>query len=377
MSSIVMVDLETQHLRIKEELESAVLKCLNSGAYIKGPEVAAFEEEFAEYLGVSNVIGCGNGTDALQIALMTLNLNPGDEVIVPAFTYVATAEVIALLGLNPVMVDVDPNTFCIDVSAVERAVTKRTRAIVPVHLFGQSADMDALGDLASRHNLYLIEDAAQAIGTDYTNRHGITKKAGTMSTIGCTSFFPTKNLGCCGDGGALMIPDDELANRARMIANHGQTKKYYHGVVGVNSRLDAMQAAILRVKLRHLDSYVKARQAAAAFYDKHLASLEGIEIPYRDPQSSHTFHQYTLKVKGQRDELQKHLTDLGVPSVVYYPLPLHRQEAFRVYETPYGLPHTEALCQKVLSLPMHSELDQPTLTRIASAVTEFEAKGML
>lgn len=372
MSEIVMVDLKTQYQRIKQEIDEAVLECLGSSAFIKGPAVKRFEADFAQYQGAGHVIGCGNGTDALQLALMALDLEPGDQVIVPAFTYIATAEVIALLRLTPVMVDVDPDTFNISIEAVRQAITAKTRAIVPVHLYGQCADMNALMELAEMHNIAIVEDAAQATGTKYSFR-GEERMAGAMGTIGCTSFFPTKNLGCYGDGGALMTNDDGLANKLSMLANHGQNKKYYHAMVGVNSRLDTVQAAILEVKLRYLDDYIAARQSAANFYNNVLSGIEALQIPQPAENSTHSYHQYTLKVKdGRRNALQQHLSANGVPSVVYYPLPLHRQKAFAAWDTgDRSLEVTERLCEEVLSLPIHTELDEGTQQRICETVAGF------
>lgn len=368
-----MVDLKTQYHRIKSEVDQAVLACIESVAYIKGPPLKSFEDEFAAYQGVNHIIGCGNGTDALQLALMGLDLRPGDEVIVPTFTYVATAEVIALLGLTPVLVDVCPDSFNITAEIAEQALTRNTRAIVPVHLYGQCADMEPLIELANRHDVALVEDAAQATGAVYTFTDGRTGMAGCLSDVGCTSFFPTKNLGCYGDGGALMTNNDDLATRIRMLGNHGQSEKYYHSLIGVNSRLDTLQAAILSVKLRSLDDYIERRQKAASHYDKAFASVDGLTIPYRAPNSTHTFHQYTLKVhQGRRDELQRHLTQLGIPSIVYYPLPLHHQEAYRALDLRgRDLSVSERLCQEVLSLPMHTELDESTLSAISQAVLDF------
>ncbi|MGE0492741.1 MAG: DegT/DnrJ/EryC1/StrS family aminotransferase [Vulcanimicrobiota bacterium] len=369
---VQMVDLKTEYQQIKEEVDQAVLACLESTAFIKGPDVVSFEAEFAEYLGVKHVISCANGTDALQLALMALELKPGDEVIVPAFTYVATAEVVSLLGLTPVMVDVDPDTFNVERVHVERAITQATKAIVPVHLFGQCVDMDPLLEVAKEHGIPVIEDTAQAIGADYTGADGVPRKAGTIGTIGCTSFFPTKNLGCYGDGGAIMTNDDELAHRLRMISNHGQERKYYHDIVGVNSRLDTLQAAILRIKLRRLKEYVAARQRAAAHYDKVLADCPGIQAPARHPRSSHSFHQYTLKVERERrDAMQAYLQEKGVPTNVYYPLPLHHQKAFADLRGTQPLTVSEQLSEEVVSLPMHTQLTQEQLEHVTSNVAEY------
>lgn len=368
-----MVDLKSQYQKMSAEVNEAVLACLNSAAFIKGPPVAEFERSFAEYQGVNHVIGCGNGTDALQIALMALGLKAGDEVIVPAFTYIATAEVIALLGLKPIMVDVDPFTFNTTAELIEPAITEKTRAIVPVHLYGQCADMEGILSLAGAAGIPVIEDAAQATGTDFEFSDGKRKRAGTLGHIGCTSFFPTKNLGCYGDGGALMTDDPDLASRIRMIANHGQKRKYYHSVVGVNSRLDTIQAAILKIKLKHLDEHLAQRQRIAKLYDKSLKKLDGVVIPKRCPYSTHTFHQYTLKVRnGRRDALKDHLAKQGVPSVVYYPLPLHLQEAFRDFKPKtHSLKASEHLCHEVLSLPIHTEMDNSMVEVVCAAVAQF------
>ncbi|MBI5916951.1 MAG: DegT/DnrJ/EryC1/StrS family aminotransferase [Bacteroidetes bacterium] len=370
-----MVDLKGQYLKIKDEVDRAVLDCMASTQFINGPQVKAFQTAFEEYLGVKHVIPCANGTDALQIAFMALGLQPGDEVIVPAFTYVATAEVIALLRLKPVMVDVDPHTFNITAELIEPAITHKTKAIVPVHLFGQSADMEPIMALAAKHGLYVVEDNAQAIGADYTLRNGQVKKTGTIGHIGSTSFFPSKNLGCFGDGGALMTNDDGLAARLRMIANHGQTKKYYHDEVGVNSRLDSLQAAILNIKLKHLDEYAAARQKVAAFYDRNLGGIPTLQMPARQNNSSHVFHQYTLRVKSDdRAKLQQWLKNKGIPSMIYYPVPLYKQKAFSDY-APAGfeLPVTEQLCREVMSLPVHTEMDLELMGYIADGVSSFFA----
>ena len=370
-----MVDLKSQYKKIKKEVDAAIKTCLDSTAFIGGAQVAAFQKNLETYLNVKHVIPCANGTDALQIALMVLDLQSGDEVIVPAFTYVATAEVIALLGLKPVMVDVDSKTFNITPKIIEKAITPRTKAIVPVHLFGQSCDMEGIIEVAKKHNLFVIEDNAQAIGADFTFKNGTQSKTGTIGHIGCTSFFPSKNLGCYGDGGAMMTNDDALAERIRIIANHGQVVRYYHDFVGVNSRLDAIQAGILDVKLRQLDKYSAARRRAAAFYDKTFKQIEGLEIPKRQPNSTHVFHQYTLKVKnGQRAALQQHLTEGGVPSMIYYPVALYKQKAFSHYWQGGELKVTEELCNEVLSLPMHTELNTQTLNFIVERVKSFFEK---
>lgn len=368
-----MVDLKGQYLKIKEEVDAAVLEVVGSTAYINGPKVKAFQADMEAYLDVKHVIPCANGTDALQIALMALDLQPGDEVIVPAFTYVATAEVIALLQLKPLMVDVDPGTFNITAEIIEQAITPNTRAVVPVNLFGQSCDMDPIMEVAKKHNLYVVEDNAQAIGADYTGKDG-KQKTGTIGHIGCTSFYPSKNLGCYGDGGALYTNDDQLAEKCRMIANHGQTKRYYHGMVGVNSRLDSIQAAILGIKLARLDDYAAARQQAAAYYDQALKDVPQLAIPVRQHNSSHVFHQYTLCVKdGQRDQLQAYLKEKGIPSMIYYPVPLYEQEAYKssMANTIDKLAVTDRLCKEVISLPMHTELEEGMLEYIAGTVKGF------
>ncbi|MBS1589934.1 MAG: DegT/DnrJ/EryC1/StrS family aminotransferase [Bacteroidetes bacterium] len=363
-----MVDLKGQYQKIQQEIDDAVINCIRRAAFINGPEVKEFEQNLATYFGANHVIGCANGTDALQIALMALGLQPGDEVIVPAFTYVATAEVIALLQLKPVMVDVNLDDFIIKTDDLEKYITPKTKAIVPVHLYGQTANMNSLMEIAEKHNLYVIEDNAQAIGSNYEYK-GIKKKAGTIGHIGCTSFFPSKNLGCYGDGGALITNDDLLAAKIRMIANHGQKKKYYHSVIGVNSRLDTLQAAILNVKLKYLDNYISARNEAAAFYDRELSGLNEVIIPQRVKNSTHAFHQYTLRIQnGKRDIIQKALQENQIPTMIYYPLPLYRQVAFAVYYDGEPLPHTELLCSEVLSLPIHTELQEETIAHICNVI---------
>jgi len=373
MKKIQMVDLKSQYEKIKTEVDAAIMQVIENTAFINGPEVKAFQAELENYLKVKHVIPCANGTDALQIAMMALGLKPGDEVITANFTYVATAEVIALLGLTPVLVDVLPDTFDIDLAAVEKAITPKTKAIVPVHLFGQCADMEALMNLAKKHNLFVIEDTAQAIGADYTYSDGSKHKAGTMGTIGCTSFFPSKNLGCYGDGGAIYTNDDNLAKSIRMIANHGQSVQYYHDSIGVNSRLDSIQAAILRIKLRELDSYAKARNAAAAYYDKAFANHPKVKTPARAKNSTHVFHQYTLQLKGvDRAALKDYLASKDIPAMIYYPVPLHLQKAYTDARYKAGdFPVTEQLCATVISLPMHTELDAETLKYITSEVLSF------
>jgi len=368
-----MVDLHRQYLAIKEEIDTAIQEVINSTAFIRGPQVALFEQELASYLNVKHVVACGNGTDALQIALMALELKPGDEVITPSFTFIATVEVIALLGLTPVFAEVDPRTYNIDPESIKKKITSRTRAIIPVHLFGQPANMDAIMDIARQHRLYVVEDACQATGATYVSSNGTTYKAGTTGHIGCTSFFPSKNLGCFGDGGALFTNDDQLAEKIRMIANHGMKVRYYHDTIGVNSRLDTLQAAILRVKLKYLDHYNKKRQQAAAFYDQQLSAINGIRIPIRMPAARHIYHQYTLVVeKPDRDALRKHLEAKGIPSMIYYPVPIHLQKAYTCYGYKEGdLPITEWLSKHVLSLPMHTELDNEQLEYICREIKIF------
>lgn len=373
MKKIQMVDLIGQYEKIQEEVDTAVLNVIRSSQYINGPEVKEFTKELEEYLDVRHVIPCANGTDALQISMMALDLQPGDEVITANFTYVATAEVIALLRLKPVLVDVCPDTFDIDIDAIERAITPKTKAIVPVHLFGQAANMEAIMDLARKNNLYVVEDTAQAIGCDYSFTNGKTQKAGTIGTIGCTSFFPSKNLGCYGDGGAIFTNDDELALKIRQIANHGQSKQYIHDKVGVNSRLDSMQAGILRIKLRHLDTYSKARRNAAEFYDKAFANNPRLKTPKRVSFSNHVFHQYTLQlVDVDRDKMRTYLSEKGIPAMIYYPIPLHLQEAYSDPRYSEGdFPVTEKLCLTVISLPMQTELNNEQLQYITQNVLAF------
>ena len=372
MHAIQMVDLKRQYLKIKDEIDQGILEVLDTTAYINGPKVKAFQEGLQQYLSAAHVIPCANGTDALQIAMMALDLQPGDEVIVPAFTYVATAEVIALLRLKPVMVDVEYDTFNLTAELIAKAITPRTKAIVPVNLFGQSCDLEPIMALAQEHGLWVIEDNAQAIGADYTFSDGSTAKTGTIGHIGCTSFYPSKNLGAYGDGGAISTNRADLAEKMQMVANHGQVRRYYHDVVGVNSRLDAIQAVVLGVKLKRLDEYAAARQAAADFYDQALAGLDWIQTPVRHPKSTHVFHQYTLLVKnGQRDALQTYLQQKGVPTMIYYPVPLYEQDAFRPFTELKHLPVTEQLCQEVLSLPIHTELDSEQLNYIVESVKSF------
>lgn len=375
MKPIQMVDLLGQYEKIKPEVDAALLNVIKSTAFINGPEVKAFEQELAAYLGVKHVIACANGTDALQIAMMALGLEPGDEVITASFTFVATVEVVALLGITPVFADVLPGTFNLDPADIERKITPKTRAIVPVHLFGQTADMEAIMAIAEKHKLRVIEDNAQAIGGDYTFSNGRKVKSGAIGHMASTSFFPSKNLGCYGDGGALFTNDDELAKKARRVCNHGSDVRYYHEVIGVNSRLDSLQAAILRIKLKHLDEYAAARNAVAAQYDKAFAGIPQLSTPQRSASSSHVFHQYTLRVlDGRRDALKKHLEANGVPAMIYYPVPCHLQNAYKSARFPAGsLPVTEQLTHEVLSLPMSTELDNEQLAHITSTVKSFFA----
>ncbi len=368
-----MVDLKAQYGNLRSEIDAAIESVLQSTAFIKGPDVKLFEEELQAFMGVRHVISCANGTDALRIAMMVLGLKPGDEVITTDFTFVATAEAAALLGLKVVFVDPDPGTFNISADAIEKAITGRTRLIVPVHLFGQCADMETIMEIAGRHNIYVIEDAAQATGADYHFRNGTTKKAGTIGDIGTTSFFPSKNLGCFGDGGALYTNNDEYGSKLRSISNHGMKVRYSYSDIGVNSRLDTIQAAILRAKLKHLSSFNEARQKAAAIYDEAFSECSSIEIPERTAYSSHIFHQYTIRIKnGLRDNLKSWLSSVKIPSMIYYPGPLHMQEAYRPLG--YGendFPVTAALCREVLSLPMHPEIEQEQLDHIIVNILNF------
>jgi len=368
-----MVDLMAQYERIKPSVDAAIQSVITKAQFINGPEVATFQEELSEYLGVKHVIPCANGTDALQIAMMGLGLQPGDEVITPSFTYIATTEVIALLGLTPVFVEVDAETFCMDPASLANAITSKTKAIVPVHLYGQAANMEEIMRIANAHNLYVIEDNAQAIGCDYYFSSGDVAKTGTIGHVGCTSFFPSKNLGCFGDGGAIMTNDDELASTLRMIANHGQSKRYYHDRVGCNSRLDSVQAAVLRIKLQHLDSYNDARQHLAAHYDSAFQSIPGITIPVRKPYSTHVYHQYTLQVNPElRDRLHEYLAERDIPSMIYYPVPAHRQLMFSAFGSDSkDLPVTDYLTERVISLPMHTEMRNDQRDYIVSTVHTF------
>ena len=370
---IQMVDLQTQYQRIKKEIDAGIEEVINSAVFIKGPKVAEFQAHLEQYTGAKHVINVGNGTDALQIALMGLGLQPGDEVITPTFTFIATAEVVALLGLTPVVVDVDWNTMNMDIESVRRAITPKTKAIVPVHLFGQCADMESIMALAEEHHLYVVEDACQAIGAQYTFSNGETKQAGTIGHIGCTSFFPSKNLGCYGDGGAIFTNDDALDARMRAIANHGMVVRYHHDMIGVNSRLDSIQAAVLDAKLPHLDEYIAARQKAAAYYDQAFGNNNKLLIPGHQEHSTHVFHQYTLRVVGaDRDKLREGLAERGIPAMIYYPVPLHQQKAYLDPRYKDGdFPVAEKLAACVLSLPMHTELDEEQLAFITSSVLEL------
>jgi dTDP-4-amino-4,6-dideoxygalactose transaminase len=376
MREIQMVDLLAQYERLRSDIDNAIFSVINSSAFIKGPGVKLFEEEMQEYLGVKNVISCANGTDALQIAMMTLGLKPGDEVITTNFTFIATLETVALLGMKPVIVDPDPGTFNISVEGIARAITEKTRAIVPVHLFGQCADMEGIMKLAAMHNLLVIEDAAQATGSDYLFPDGSRKKAGTIGNAGTTSFFPSKNLGCYGDGGAVYTDDDDLARKIRSIANHGMKVRYHYNDIGINSRLDTIQAEILRVKLKHLDSFNRARREVAAYYDRAFSGCSQIVIPERVKHSTHIFHQYTIRVKnGLRDELKKYLQENRVPAMVYYPGPLHMQEAYHYLGyRENDFPVTTLLCREVLSLPVHTEMEQDQLEHITGTIIEFFEK---
>jgi len=373
MKKIQMVDLQSQYQSIKNEIDNAIQEVIDSCAFINGPAVRNFQEDLEKYLDVKNVIPCANGTDALQVSMMALNLQPGDEVITTSFTFIATAEVIALLKLTPVLVDVDPRTFNIDPVAIERAVTPKTKAIVPVHLFGQCAPMEEIIAIAQKYHLHVIEDACQSIGADYFFSDGTSKKSGTIAEIGCTSFFPSKNLGCYGDGGAIFTDDDELARMLRVVVNHGMTVRYYHDYIGVNSRLDSIQAAVLKVKLKYLDEYARRRRSAADFYDNAFSGHPKLKLPYRYPKSDHVFHQYTLVTSDiDRQGLIGFLADRGIPAMIYYPVPLHLQKAYLDPRyKPGDFPVTEMLSRSVISLPMHTELDEEQLSLITQSVLEF------
>lgn len=367
-----MVDLVSQYQKIKPAVDTAIMSVLESAQFINGPEVNAFQSEMEAYLGVKHVIPCANGTDALQIALMAMGLKPGDEVITPSFTFIATTEVIALLGLKPIFIDVDKDSFCIDANLIEAAITEKTKAIVPVHLYGQAANMEDIMAIADKHGLFVIEDNAQAIGSDYHLSTGDVKTGG-VGHVGCTSFFPSKNLGCYGDGGAIFTNDDQLASDMRMIVNHGQSKRYYHDVVGCNSRLDSVQAAVLRIKLRELDNYIDARRKVADYYDNYFVQFEGVKTPVRSEKSRHVFHQYTLTLEGiDRDGLNAFLAERDIPSMIYYPVPAHKQKMFASFgSASTDLPVTDWLGERVLSLPIHTEMESDQLEYICSSIGEF------
>ena len=373
MRKIQMVETKTQYLAIKEEVDAAIHEVLDSAAYINGKAVKDFAQHLATYLDVQHVIPCANGTDALQIAMMALGLQPGDEVITPSFTYIATTEVVALLNLKPIFVDVDPVTYCMDIESLKKAITPKTKAIVPVHLYGQAAPMEEILAIAKQHNIYVIEDNAQAIGCDYTFSDGTKKKTGTMGHIGATSFYPSKNLGAFGDGGALFTNDAVLANKMSMIANHGQSERYYHDVVGCNSRLDSIQAAILNIKLKHLNKYNAARQEVAAYYSKGFAAIEQIITPATASYTTHVFHQYTMQLKNvDREKFIAHLSAKDIPCMIYYPVPGHLQKMFgEQNKTTWGLPITDSLTPCVCSLPIHTEMDQEQLAYIVEGVQSF------
>jgi dTDP-4-amino-4,6-dideoxygalactose transaminase len=371
MYNIPMVDLQNQYKSIESDVDAAVLKSIKSGKYINGPEVASFKENLQQFLGVKHVIPCANGTDALQLALMAAGLEPGDEVIAPSFTFVATAEVIALMGLTPILIDVHPDTFCLDENKLEDLITSKTKAIVPVHLFGQCANMEAIMNIANKHNLLVVEDNAQAIGADYTFTNGETAKAGTIGQIGCTSFFPSKNLGCYGDGGAVFTNDDALAKRIAVIANHGMDVRYYHDEIGINSRLDSVQAAILDIKLKKLNAYNSARQNASDLYEKHLGKEAKLTLPKVANFTNHVYHQYTVLAESLelREAIIKHLQSVGIACAVYYPVPLHKQKAYKSERYPdASFPVTNYLSDHVFSLPMHTELSNEVVEIIANEI---------
>lgn len=373
MTNIQMVDLQGQYHKIKKEVDAAILKVIETTSFINGPEVKSFQQDLENYLAVKHVIPCANGTDALQIALMALDLKPGDEVIAPAFTYVATAEVVELLKLKLVYVDVDPKTFNISTKDIIKAITKKTKAIIPVHLYGQCADMETIMEIARENNLYIIEDTAQAIGATYTFSDGKQQKAGTIGDIGCTSFFPSKNLGCYGDGGAMYTNNDALAAKLRLISNHGQSKKYCFDSIGVNSRLDTIQAAVLQIKLKHLDEYTQSRNKVANYYDKAFANHSNLITPFRNTQSTHAFHQYTLITKGVvRNDFMQHLQKRNIPSMIYYPTPMHLQKGYAHLGYKEGdFPISENLCSRVVSLPIHTEMDDQQLEYITHNILEY------
>ncbi|MEZ4923262.1 MAG: DegT/DnrJ/EryC1/StrS family aminotransferase [Crocinitomicaceae bacterium] len=373
MKQIQMVDLKSQYEKIKNEVDKAVLDVIASSAFINGPQVKEFQSDLEKYLDVKHVIPCANGTDALQIALMALGLEPGDEVITSDFTFAATVEVVGLLRLKHVLIDVDPDTFNVSIDALKAAITPKTKAIIPVHLFGQCANMEEILAIAKEHNIYVVEDTAQAIGAKYTFSDGTVKSAGCMGEIGTTSFFPSKNLGCYGDGGALFTNDDELATVIRSIVNHGMGKRYYYDRIGVNSRLDSMQAAVLKIKLKHLDTYIASRQKAAQYYNEFLSQIDGVTTPGLNPQSTHVFHQYTLKIDGiDQFDMQQYLNDKGIPAMIYYPVPLHSQEAYEAHRyNDADFEVTNELCQTVISLPMHTELDEEQLKYICDNIQTY------
>jgi UDP-2-acetamido-2-deoxy-ribo-hexuluronate aminotransferase len=374
LEKIQMLNLQSQYQRLKPEIDQTVLKELEMGRFINGDSVTSFENILAQRLDVAFVIGCGNGTDALQIALMALDLEPNAEVILPAFTYPATAEVVALLGYVPVYVDVESTDFNIDVAKIEEAITSKTKVIMPVHLFGQAADMSSIMELAQKHKLYVIEDNAQAIDAEHISEDGSKSKLGTLGDIGITSFFPTKNLGCYGDGGALFTKNELLAKRIRKIANHGQSSKYYHDIIGVNSRLDSLQAAILKIKLNYLDQFNKAKQDIAHVYNRGLKNIEGLKLPFQNPFSTHVYHQYTLQIEeDRRDSLKDHLAQNGIQSTIYYPIPIHVQEAYKKWYKGQDLSNAESLSNKVLSIPIHTEMSENDVQRVISVIKEFFA----
>jgi UDP-2-acetamido-2-deoxy-ribo-hexuluronate aminotransferase len=373
MKKIQMVDLVSQYNNIKPAIDSAIQNVVENAQFINGPEVSSFKEDLEKYLNVNHVIPCANGTDALQIALMALDLKPGDEVITPSFTYIATTEVMALLGLKPIFVDVNPNTFCIDSNLIEAVITEKTKAIVPVHLYGQSAPMNEIMEIANKYNLFVIEDNAQAIGCNYTLSNGKTVKTGTIGHIGCTSFFPSKNLGCFGDGGAIFTNDSDLSIKIKMISNHGQSKQYYHDIVGCNSRLDNIQAAVLRIKLKELDKYNDARRKVADYYDAFFNQFPQITTPSRAENSTHVFHQYTLKLEGvNREDLRSYLAENEIPAMIYYPIPAHKQKMFESFGSAETiLPVTDWLTERVISLPIHTEMEEEQLNKICNTVADF------
>ncbi|MDI9358899.1 MAG: DegT/DnrJ/EryC1/StrS family aminotransferase [Phycisphaerales bacterium] len=373
MEPIVMVDLKKQYQKIKHEIDQSIQDIINQATFINGKAVTEFSNALSSYLDIPFVIPCANGTDALQVAMMALNLKPGDEIIVPSFTFIATAEAIALLKLTPIFVEIDPDTFCIKPETIEPAITQKTKAIIPVHLYGQTANMEAILKIATKHHLFVIEDCAQSLGSVYSFDDGKKIKAGTIGHIGCTSFFPSKNLGCFGDGGALFTHDQSLAERIKMIVNHGQSQRYYHDLVGCNSRLDSIQAAVLTVKLQYLDAYNIKRQEVAHSYTKAFKDCHALITPYTAPYCTHVYHQYTLKTQTvERDKLVAHLASRGVPAMIYYPVPAHKQKMFTEYNiVPAHLPITDRICKEVFSLPMHTELDSVQIDYIIQTVLDF------